>query len=64
MGDQREKLAGKAKEVTGKATGDERLESEGRTQRTTEESKEKVQELGDKAKGVLRGLKEKAQKDH
>ena len=63
MADEKEKLAGKAKEVTGKATGDERLESEGRTQRTTEETKEKVEELGDKAKGVVQGVKDKATKD-
>lgn len=63
MADQREKLAGKAKEVTGKATGDDRLESEGRTQRTTEETKEEIEELGDKAKGVVQGIKDKAHKD-
>ena len=63
MPDRTEKLAGKAKEVTGKATGDDQLESEGRTQRTTEETKEKVEELGDKARGVVEGIKDKAHKD-
>ena len=60
MTDESEKLAGKAKEKAGKLTGDEELESEGRTQRTAEETKEKAQELKDKGKGALKAIRDEA----
>jgi len=58
--DDREKLAGKSKETLGRATGDEELESEGRTQRSKEETKEKIDEARDKAKGAVEALKDKS----
>lgn len=60
MADQVEKNAGKVKETVGKVTGDDRLESEGRTQRSKEETKEKVSSAKDKAKGVVQGIKDKS----
>jgi uncharacterized protein YjbJ (UPF0337 family) len=35
------------------------LESEGRTQRVAEDTKEAIEETGDKIKGAAQGLKEK-----
>lgn len=61
MADQGEKVAGKLKEVAGKATGNEELESEGRTQKAVEDTKETIEETGDKIKGAAQGLKEKLQ---
>ncbi len=60
MADQSEKNAGKAKETVGKVTGDDKLESEGRTQRSKEETKEGVESAKDKAKGVIQGLKDRS----
>jgi uncharacterized protein YjbJ (UPF0337 family) len=60
MADRSEQLEGKAKEVGGKLTGNERLESEGRTQKAAEDTKEKVQEGVDKVKGAVQGLKDSA----
>ncbi|HYP24937.1 MAG TPA: CsbD family protein [Actinomycetota bacterium] len=60
MADRGEQVEGKAKEVGGKLTGNEKLESEGRTQKATEDTKEKVQEGVDKVKGAVQGLKDAA----
>ena len=60
MADRSEQLEGKAKEVGGKLTGNEKLESEGRTQKASEDTKEKVQEGVDKVKGAVQGLKDAA----
>jgi uncharacterized protein YjbJ (UPF0337 family) len=60
MADQSEKFSGKVKETTGKVTGDDQLESEGRTQRSKEESKEKMEEVRDKAKGAMDAIKDKS----
>jgi uncharacterized protein YjbJ (UPF0337 family) len=59
MADQSEKAAGKVKETAGKLTGDDELESEGRTQRATEDTKEKFEEVRDKAKGAKEAIKDK-----
>lgn len=58
MPDRGEQLEGKVKEVGGKVTGNERLESEGRTQKAAEDTKEKLQEGVDKVKGAVQGLKD------
>lgn len=60
MADRGEQLEGKVKEVGGKLTGNEELESEGRTQKAAEDTKEKVQEGVDKVKGAVQGLKDAA----
>ncbi|MDQ4125605.1 MAG: CsbD family protein [Actinomycetota bacterium] len=60
MADRGEQLEGKVKEVGGKLTGNEKLESEGRTQKASEDTKEKVQEGVDKVKGAVQGLKDAA----
>ena len=59
MPDRSEQAEGKVKEVAGKVTGNDRLEAEGQTQKGVEDAKGKVEELGDKAKGVVDGLKNK-----
>lgn len=59
MPDRGDKFEGKVKETAGKVTGDDRMESEGRTERSSEETKEKIEELGDKAKGAAKGIKDK-----
>lgn len=61
MSEDQSKLAGKAKETIGKVSGDENLESEGRTERSKEETKEKVEGVGDKAKGAAEGVRDKLQ---
>lgn len=58
MPDRGDQLEGKAKEVGGKVTGNEKLESEGRTQKAAADTKEKVQEGVDKVKGAVQGLKD------
>ncbi len=59
MADRGEQVAGKAKETLGKATGDENLESEGRTQDQKERTKQSLGEAQDKVKGAVAGAKEK-----
>jgi uncharacterized protein YjbJ (UPF0337 family) len=46
-----EELKGRLKETTGRATDDERLESEGRSDRT----KGSAKQAGEKAKDAIRG---------
>ncbi|HYO61010.1 MAG TPA: CsbD family protein [Actinomycetota bacterium] len=60
MPDRSEQVEGKVKEVGGKLTGNDRLESEGRTQKASEDTKQKVQEGVDKVKGAVQGLKDSA----
>jgi uncharacterized protein YjbJ (UPF0337 family) len=62
MPDRGDQLEGKVKEVGGKVTGNEELESEGRTQKAAADTKEKVQEGVDKVKGAVQGLRD-ASKD-
>ena len=52
-----DKFAGKAKETAGKATGNEELEAEGKTQHAKGEVKEKAQEASDTAKGAFKGVR-------
>ena len=61
MADRSEQLAGKVKEGIGKVTGDEDLESEGRKQDHREETKQNIEEAGDKIAGAVEGVKEKIQ---
>ncbi|WP_229898260.1 CsbD family protein [Streptomyces finlayi] len=49
-----DKLKGKAKELGGKATGNDRLESEGQT----DQLKAKAEELGNKVKDKVEGIKD------
>ena len=60
MPDRGEQLEGKAKEIGGKVTGNDELESEGRTQKASEDTKQKVQEGVDKVKGAVQGLRDAA----
>jgi uncharacterized protein YjbJ (UPF0337 family) len=53
-----DKLEGKAKEVTGKVSGDEELEAEGSTQHAKGKVEEKVEELKDTAKGAFEAAKD------
>ncbi len=59
MPDRSEQAEGKVKEVAGKVTGKDDLESEGRTQRVTEDVKGKMEETEDKVRGAGRAIKEK-----
>ncbi|HVF52248.1 MAG TPA: CsbD family protein [Actinomycetota bacterium] len=59
MPDRSEQIEGKAKEVAGKLTGDDELESEGRTQKATEDFKQNIEEAGDKIKGAGQAIKDK-----
>lgn len=52
-----DKVKGNAKEGLGKATGNEKLEAEGRTESTAAGAKEAAQKAGDTLKGAAEGLK-------
>ena len=56
-----DQLAGKIKEGVGKVTGNEELESEGRQEDHREETKQNLEEAGDKVAGAVEGVKEKLQ---
>jgi uncharacterized protein YjbJ (UPF0337 family) len=55
--DRADRVAGKAKETTGRVTGDRRLESEGRTQRSKGKIKEKLREVTDTIRGAAEGAR-------
>ena len=61
MTDRSDQLAGKVKEGVGKVTGNDELESEGRREDHAEQTKQNVEEAGDKVAGAAQGLKEKIQ---
>lgn len=61
MPDRSDQVEGKVKEVAGKVTGDDRMESEGRTERSTEDFKEKMESGADQARGAAEAVKEKFQ---
>ena len=61
MADRSDQIGGKIKEGLGKVTGNEDLESEGRTEDHREETKQNLEEAGDKAKGAVQGVKDKLQ---
>ena len=60
MPDRGDQLEGKAKEIGGKLTGNEELETEGRTQKAAEDTKEKIEEGVDMVKGAVKGVRESA----
>ncbi|MDL4775640.1 CsbD family protein [Actinomadura xylanilytica] len=62
MGDKKDELAGKAKEATGKATGKDELEGEGKAdqaksqaKQTVDEAKHKVSDAKEKMRGMFKG---------
>ena len=63
MTDRSDQLAGKVKEGVGKLTGDEALESQGRREDHAEQTKQNIDEAGDKAAGAVQGVKEKIKGD-
>ena len=63
MADRGDQIAGKIKEGVGKVTGDEALESQGRREDHAEETKQNLEEAGDKIAGAAQGIKEKIQGD-
>ena len=63
MAENREKLSGRTKETAGKLSGDDRLESEGRTERSTAEGKAKSKDALGKVKGAVEGVKESFRKN-
>lgn len=52
-----DKFEGKTKETVGKLTGDERLESEGKTQHAGGKLSDAVHDAGDKLKGAADAVK-------
>ncbi|WP_134768191.1 CsbD family protein [Nocardioides sp. 1609] len=56
LGHKTEELKGKAKEGTGRATGDERLEAEGKGDQSSSKVKQGADKLKDAAKDVKDGL--------
>jgi uncharacterized protein YjbJ (UPF0337 family) len=60
MSGEADQIAGKAKEVGGKVTGDTELESEGKTQNVAGRVEHAVGDAGDKLKGAGQALKDTA----
>jgi uncharacterized protein YjbJ (UPF0337 family) len=58
-----DKMKGDAKAGVGEATGNERLEAEGRTESTAAGVKGAAQDAGDKIKGAAEGVKNAFTKD-
>lgn len=58
-----EKAKGKLKETTGKATGNESLEEEGRAEQTKGTLREGKEDLKDTARGAAEGLRNKNSKE-
>ncbi|MCX5536028.1 CsbD family protein [Streptomyces sp. NBC_00006] len=52
-----DKAKGKAKEMTGKVTGNDRMKAEGQTDQARGKAKEGVEGLRDKAEGVRDSLR-------
>ena len=61
MTDRSDQIAGKIKEGAGKLTGNDELESEGRREDHAEQTKQNIEEAGDKISGAVQGVKEKIQ---
>ncbi|KOT59197.1 MULTISPECIES: CsbD family protein [Streptomyces] len=61
MGDESamDKVKGKAKEMAGKATGDDRMKSEGKTDRAKGKVKGAMDEAKENAQGMRDSLKDK-----
>ena len=59
MADRSDQVGAKIKEGVGKVTGDEALESQGRREDHAEETKQNIDEAGDKIAGAAQGVKEK-----
>jgi uncharacterized protein YjbJ (UPF0337 family) len=59
MAGEEDKLAGKAKELGGKVSGDKRLESEGQTQNAAGKVEGAVDEAKQRAQGVLDAVEKK-----
>lgn len=57
-----DKFAGKAKEAAGKATGDDELKDEGKTQHAKGEFEEKVDDAKASVKGAVDSVKDKFSK--
>lgn len=58
-----DRFEGKAKETAGKATGDEELEAEGKTQHAKGKVEEKAEEAKDTVKGAFKAAKDAASSD-
>ncbi|HIW63859.1 MAG TPA: CsbD family protein [Candidatus Stackebrandtia excrementipullorum] len=58
MADKSDKLKGRLKEVAGKATGNEKLESEGKAQRAKGTVHDKVDDVKDRIEGTVEGLRD------
>ncbi|MFD3336659.1 CsbD family protein [Streptomyces sp. NPDC058700] len=52
-----DKFKGRIKEITGKITGDQRLESEGRTDQARAKAREAVRDVRERARGVRDSLR-------
>jgi len=58
MGGKTDKVMGTIKEKAGKVTGNDRLETEGQTQKVKGHVKDAAERLDDKVQGVRDGLKD------
>ncbi|GAA4896431.1 CsbD-like protein [Stackebrandtia albiflava] len=58
MSEKQDKLIGKAKEMAGKLTGNEKLEAEGKTQNAKGTVKDKADEVKRSVEGTVKGLRD------
>jgi uncharacterized protein YjbJ (UPF0337 family) len=63
MGGKDDQAAGKAKELLGKATGDESLEGEGKGQNLGGKVKEGAHDAAESVKGAAEGVREAADRE-
>jgi uncharacterized protein YjbJ (UPF0337 family) len=61
MDDRGDRVAGKAKEAAGKVSGDQRLETEGKSQRSKGKIKEKLRAVTDTVRGAVDGTRGRKQ---
>jgi uncharacterized protein YjbJ (UPF0337 family) len=64
MAGETDKVAGKVKEKVGAATGNERLEGEGKGQHASGKVQDAVESAKDKVAGAAQGIKDAISGDH
>ena len=64
MGEHMDEIKGRVKQAAGNLTGDQKLEREGKADRTGSTVKEKIDTARDKADDMVDKVKDKLHRDH
>ena len=64
MGEHMDEMKGRVKQAAGNLTGDQKLEREGKADRTGSTVKEKIDTARDKADDMVDKVKDKLHRDH